>query len=173
MNRPPNIRPLKPGDSLVALTALLHRAYAPLLTMGLNYTAVDQSVEVTTERVRCGTCFVAEAGRELVGTITVRPPQLESSCAWYGQPHVACAGQFAVAPELQRQGLGAKLLARAERWAREGGFSELAVDTAVTATHLVSFYTHRGYRQVEVVQWDGKSYRSAIFSKALGDGLTR
>lgn len=43
MSSGPVIRPIEPGDSLEELTRLLHRAYAPLGKLGLNYTAVDQS----------------------------------------------------------------------------------------------------------------------------------
>ena len=35
------LRPFAATDSLVALTTLLHRAYARLGAMGLNFTAVD------------------------------------------------------------------------------------------------------------------------------------
>jgi hypothetical protein len=57
------------------LTALLHRAYADLGAMGLNYTAVDQSAEVTRLRIAGGRGFVAidRAGR-IVGTIVFYPP---------------------------------------------------------------------------------------------------
>ena len=45
------LRPLGPKDSLQALTSLLHAAYACLAARGLNFTAVDQSVETTRERL--------------------------------------------------------------------------------------------------------------------------
>ena len=59
------------------------------------------------------------------------------------------------------------LLARAERWAAESGFTELAMDTAEQATHLIELYTRLGYRPVGWVQWQGKVYRSVILSKQL------
>ena len=40
------IRALGPHDSIEELTALLHRSYAALGAMGLNYTAVDQTADV-------------------------------------------------------------------------------------------------------------------------------
>jgi hypothetical protein len=66
-----SVRRLATADSLEALTALLHRAYAPLGAMGLNYTAVDQTVEVTRKRCAAGTCFVAVDGERIVGTVAV------------------------------------------------------------------------------------------------------
>ena len=48
------IRRITASDSLAELTELLHRAYARLGRMGLNYTAVDQSVEDTARRIGHG-----------------------------------------------------------------------------------------------------------------------
>ena len=53
------VRPIGPIDSLAAMTELLHSAYARLGAMGFNYTAADQTEEITRERVAGGTCLVA------------------------------------------------------------------------------------------------------------------
>lgn len=45
------------------------------------------------------------------------------------------------------------LLERAEQWAKESGYKELAMDTAEQATHLIELYTRLGYRHVGWVQW--------------------
>ena len=57
----------------------------------------------------------------------------------------------------------------AEAWARRHGYSELAVDTAEPAEHLVTFYNRRGYRFVEFAQWQGKFYRTVILSRNLAN----
>jgi GNAT superfamily N-acetyltransferase len=156
-----------PTDSAEELTDLLHRAYVQLGEMGLNYTAVDQSVERTLRDVTQDTCIVAVAASQLVGTILVRGPQPSWNCDWYRRPTTASACRFAVSPERQSRGLGSRLLQEAEIWAREQKFGELAVDTAEQATHLIGFYTRRGYRFIETVQWPGKTYRSVVLSKSL------
>lgn len=161
------IRQLQDSDSIAELTSLLHRAYARLGKMGLNYTAVDQSSEVTAQRIRGGNCFVASAGAKLVGTIVVHPTDAENTCEYFTRSGVAAAHQFAVDPEHQAAGIGRMLLQRAERWAKESGFTELAMDTAEQATHLVELYAHLGYRHVAWVQWPGKVYRSVVLSKHL------
>lgn len=46
-------RPYDDADA-EELTGLLHRAYAELGAQGLNFTAVDQDVEVTRERAAGG-----------------------------------------------------------------------------------------------------------------------
>lgn len=161
------IRPIAPDDSLEELTALLHRAYAVLGKMGLNYTAVDQSPATTAERIAGGQCFVAVASSGLVGTIVVKPSHPQSTCEHFRRPDVASAHQFAVAPEHQSRGLGTRLLEHAESWVRNHLYTEIAIDTAEPAKHLVSFYERRGYRHIGWAQWEGKRYRSVIMSKDL------
>jgi GNAT superfamily N-acetyltransferase len=161
------IRAFAPDDSIAELTGLLHRAYAALGEMGLNYTAVDQPDDVTKRRVDRGDCFVAVSGDDIVGTITVYPPGRLTVCQWYRKAGTAVFGQFAVLPERQGAGIGARLLARAERRAIELGASDLACDTAEPAAHLIDWYVRRGYRVVDHVQWEGKTYRSVVLSKPL------
>ncbi len=152
---------------LAALTALLHRAYAALGARGLNYTAVDQTAEVTAGRMEGGTCLVAEEDGRLVGTLMVYPSGVGAGCPWFERPDVAKIGQFGVDPDRQGGGLGARLLARAEALARRTGAAHLALDTAEDAAHLVAWYERCGYRTVGHVRWEGKAYRSVIMSKPL------
>ena len=77
------------------------------------------------------------------------------------------AGQFAVEPGQQRNGLGGTLIQFAENRARELGAKELALDTAVPATHLIQYYERRGYRHVGFAQWKTTNYQSVILSKTL------
>ena len=88
-----------------------------------------------------------------------------SGSPWLNQPHVASIGQFAVAPEQQAVGLGARLMDLAEARAAETGATEIALDTAEPATHLVEWYRRRGYRLIEHAQWGHTNYRSVIMSK--------
>jgi len=162
------IRQIGPSDSIEELTELLHRAYAPLGSVGLNYTAVDQTPSTTRERVNAGCCYVAIEGGRLIGTIVVEPTSRnDAECPYFAKPGVASAHQMAVAPQCQRRGIGSRLLEAAEMWARNNGFSELALDTAEPAHHLVEMYSRRGYRHVDTTQGEGKSYRSVFMSKKL------
>jgi GNAT superfamily N-acetyltransferase len=161
------IRDLDPSDSIAELTELLHQAYRPLGESGLNYTAVDQGPDTTRRRTERGHCLVAEQDGRLIATVTwYRPGSLEH-CTWYRRPDVAVFGQFAVSPGSQRRGVGSLLIAEVERRARQEGAAELALDTAEPAKHLIDYYGSRGFRQVEVAQWKGKTYRSVIMSKTL------
>jgi GNAT superfamily N-acetyltransferase len=162
-----SIRKLQASDSLLELTDLLHAAYARLGAMGLNYTSVDQSPEVTAERIAGGQCYVAEQEGKLTGTIVVKPTYASNECEYFTRPGVAAVHQFAVDPARQGQGLGRALLQVCEAWATERGFRELAMDTAEQAIHLIKLYTSLGYLPVGGVQWTGKVYRSVVLSKVL------
>ena len=161
------IRPLLPSDSMVQITQLLHRAYAKLGSMGLNYTAVDQTAEVTASRIAGGHCYVSEWLGTLAGAIIVKPTYEANECEYFTRPGVAAVHQFGVDPSLQSKGIGRALLATSEQWAFERGFRELAMDTAEQAQHLISLYARLGYNPVGFVQWSGKMYRSVVLSKAM------
>lgn len=168
------IRPLHASDSLDALTALLHLSYASLAAQGWNFTAVDQPVAVTRERVTLGQAFVAEHAGQFVGTVTVSPPKPADGrylgdpvpdC--YTRPDTAILAQLAVHPDLRGQRLGERLMDVAEAWAAANGYAHVALDTAKPAEHLQRRYARRGYACVGEVQWQGKTYASVLMVKAL------
>lgn len=103
----PYIRLFEPSDSIEAITLLLHRAYAPLGGMDLNYTAVDQSPNVTANRIRRGTCCVATDDSNFVGTIDVLPTNTESDCLYFTKPGIVCANQLPLRPGFRTGDLGA------------------------------------------------------------------
>ena len=162
-----SIRELDSEDDLGLLTDLLHRAYRPLLDMGLNYTATTQDVATTERRAAEGICFVAESEGRLVGTVTLSFEHAEWINDYYRRPGVWRFGQFAVEPGLQSSGVGTKLMEHIEDYAARAGALELALDTAIPAEHLVAFYEKRGYRIVDRCQWPGHTYESVVMSKRL------
>ncbi len=174
------LRPLAATDSIEALTALLHASYASLAAQGWNFTAVDQSVQTTRERVAAGQAFVAAtASGELVGTVTVAPPKRPDGrylgdpvpdC--YTRPDTAILAQLAVHPSCRGQGVAEQLMDLAEDWALVQGYAHVALDTAVPAEALRRRYERRGYALIGDVQWAGKTYRSVLMRKALGQGQT-
>ena len=164
------LRPLAATDSISELTLLLRRAYARLAMMGLRYMATHQSDDVTSERVGQGECYVAVSDGALIGTIMFKPAARTGGSPWLDRPEVASLGQFAVAPDLQAHGLGARLMTLAETRAADTGAHEIALDTAEPATHLVAWYARRGYRLIEHAQWSHTNYRSVIMSRLVGRG---
>lgn len=174
----PTIRPLTDADCLVALTGLLHAAYASLAQQGWKFTAVDQTMDVTRDRLAGAQGFVAEQAGRFVGTVAVRGPKPSGeTCisdpppALYTTPGTAILSQLAVHPDCRGRGLGGQLMDAAEAWAREQGFAQLALDTAEPAEAPRSRYERRGYVTVGGVQWQGKTYGSVLMVKVLaGEG---
>jgi ribosomal protein S18 acetylase RimI-like enzyme len=161
------IRLLEADDSLADLTDMIHRAYSALGDMGFNYTAVDQPVSVTRERVAEGECWVAEDEGRIVGTCMLSFPFPTFDNDYFSVDGHAYINQFAVEPELQGRGIGGLLLERIEQRAREEGAPDIGLDTADGAKHLIDFYRKRGYEVVDEIHYGGKSYKSVIMSKPL------
>lgn len=164
------IRRFRSTDSYAELTALLHRAYAPLAEAGFRFFASWQDETVTRERADAGECWVAERDGRLIGTGTLRPPGTARGTPWYECEGVAVVGQLATEPGLQGQGLGSALLLHLEHRARQLGATHVALDTAEGATALRRYYARRGYGFVEYVDWGITNYRSVVLSKPIGDG---
>lgn len=161
------IRELNPSDSLEELTELLHRSYKQLADMGLKYVATYQDVETTRRRIAQGVAFVAVLDDKLVGTIVFTRP--EHTNLPRGKP-ITGAGklnQLGVEPSFQGRGIGKKLFAHAEEYARSRGVTALVLDTAENANHLIKWYERMGYVFEEYVQWDVTNYRSVVLVKYL------
>ena len=152
-------------DSFVALTALLHRAFASLGAMGLDCPCVDQTVEVTRARVLHGDCYVAVHEGRLIGTMTLCASDDDSACQLYRRGDMASLRQFAVDPLWQGRGIGTLLIAFADHWAATRGYAGLALDTPQPATHLIAYYRAHGFRIVDFMRFDHRHYDSAIMSK--------
>lgn len=172
MNSDYRIRDLAESDSIAAITELLHAAYAHLAKSGFRYHASHQEEATTLRRLLRGVPFVADSGGEIIGTVTLYRPNSNSPCEWYRQANVFRFGQFAVRPDLQRNGIGLRLYEHVETTARSLGAAELALDTAEGALHLREWYEKLGFRFIQFVSWDITNYRSVVLSKSL-DGTLR
>ncbi|HEX2787719.1 MAG TPA: GNAT family N-acetyltransferase [Ignavibacteria bacterium] len=165
------IRPLRETDGLKELTLLLNRAYKQLADLGFRYLATHQDSETTKERIEKAKCLVAVIDKngtdKIIGTICYYSPENASGCEWYDRNDVATYGQFGVEPEYQKYGIGGMLIDEIEKCAIQDGAKELAIDTAEGATHLINFYSKRGYRHVGYIKWGVTNYRSVLMSKKL------
>lgn len=138
--------------------------------MGLRFLATYQDDDMTRERLFEGIGFVAILDDAIVGTVSAYSASRSEECGWYRNPGVWCFGQFAVEPDLQKSGLGSSMLQFVEDVSRREGGLELALDTSEQATHLIDYYTRRGFRFIEYVKWPSTNYRSVVLSKNLGNG---
>ena len=161
------IRKWKENDDISSITSLLHRAYGQLAALGFRYHASWQDDETTLDRLSRGVAFIAEQDQKIVGTVTLYLPPSQTGCQWYDRGDVARFGQFGVEPELQRCGIGARLLESIESTTIHSGVPNLALDTAEGATHLIELYSRRGWVYVCDADWEITNYRSVIMNKVL------
>jgi GNAT superfamily N-acetyltransferase len=161
------LRRLRPDDSIDELTAMLRRAFARLGASGLNCTCVDQTPDITRQRIGEGDCLVALKGRHIVGTVTLQTADPQAEIPWYQHPSVASLHQLGVEPDHQGGGVGKALLQAAEEWAFKQRCVALALDTPEPARQLHAYYARHGFSRQSTVQIAGRSYRSAVFSKAV------
>ena len=163
------IRLFSSTDDLEQITRLIHLAYAQHAAIGLRYWGTHQSVADTATRFASGQGFVAVSGGEYVGTITVRPPQPESTLKLYREPHTWSICQFAVSPMLKGTGLGKALHEVALAHARQNGGQVMAIDTAAPAKGLIAMYRAWGYQHVGEHSWrPHTNYDSVVMSRRPG-----
>jgi GNAT superfamily N-acetyltransferase len=162
------VRPLLPDDDLAMLTDIIHVAYAKRASDNLRYWATHQTVEDTAKRYRSGQGLIAESDGQVVGTLTVRPPQPTSEVALYRDPGVWTLCQFAVLPDHQRSGIGRRLHDAAVERARSNGGHTMALDTAAPAVDLIERYIRWGYAVVGECDWrPHTNYVSVVMARSI------
>jgi predicted N-acetyltransferase YhbS len=160
------IRPFSKTDSISELTSLLHRAYKRLADMGLYFVATYISEEDMQGFIDRGECFVAVSGEKIIGTILLYPMD-KNTPEIYQRDDLVVFGKFAVEPEYQCKGIGGMLMDFIEKYVKEKGIKELALDTAEQAQHLIDYYSKRGFKQVDYYKWRTTNYRSVVMTKRL------
>lgn len=139
----PDIRLAKPDD-VTAIVALVNRAYRPVGdSKGWTHESnIVDGARVTEEQLRAlfvsdSFVFVAEQNQQLSACVHL---SVENGCG-----HI---GMFATSPDLQAKGLGKKMLAYAENYAREH-FAVTKFEMIVISerVELVAFYLRRGYQK--------------------------
>jgi len=162
-----------PGDATPALfnalAAMLHRAYAEQVRMGLQPLAGRQDAETTARRCRSGEAWLATIDGRIdpVGMILLHEVEDAAFPPWFLRSEVAHFSLLAVDPLVQHAGIGARLVAHAEQRCAANGHEELALSMAEPDTRLLGWYVRRGYRVVDHWQWPYTNYRSLIMSRRL------
>ncbi len=139
------VRALRADDDLQALTDLIHAAFAPHAARGLRFWGTHQTLEDTAERFASGQGYVAEIDGRVVGTVTLRLPQLDSPILAYRDPYTWSLVQFAVAPSHKGRGIARTLHAFASQRAISHGARTMLIDTAAPALELIETYRRWGY----------------------------
>jgi predicted N-acetyltransferase YhbS len=148
-------------EDVPVVRRIVNEAYQRLADMGLNYTGVYQDDAGTWKRMEGRDTYLAEQDGKPVGTVCLRVKPIP------GDGEGLYLNQMAVLPEYQGKGIGSRLMGLAEEEARKRKLDRIRLDTAIPATHLIDYYTKRGYVKVGEVQWEGKTYRSVVMEKRL------
>jgi len=111
--------------------------------------------------------IAVDADGALLGTAAVRPydrrfPEVEPTI---GAGPVCEIVKFYIRPDRRRSGLGSRLYAEAERFAREAGYTESYLHTSLHLPGGYPFWLSRGYQER---YWE--SDRIAHMSKKLDEG---
>lgn len=75
------------------------------------------------------------------------------------KPRVPYVEAWYIKPQFQGRGFGKRLMSRAEQWALEQGFDELASDTEIWNQNSIDTHRHLGFDEVD---------RVVCFLKKLG-----
>jgi GNAT superfamily N-acetyltransferase len=168
VSAPFTIRLVTPDEDLLALTAMIHAAYAPHKANGLRFWGTHQTPEDTAKRLNMGTAWLMLQDGRYIGTATLRPPNPESEVPLYRESDVRVLTQFCVCPTMKGEGVGHALHAHVEAYAREQGARWLVLDTAKPATKLIAMYEAWGYTRVGECDWrPHTNYESVLMRKAV------
>jgi ribosomal protein S18 acetylase RimI-like enzyme len=140
-----------PGD-VAALGQLARAAYAvyqPRMSRPPAPVTADYG-----SAVLAGQVWVAEEDARVLGMLELVP-----------EPDALLLRNVAVYPDAQGRGIGAELLALAEREAGRRGLTEIRLYTNELMTENLAFYPRHGYRITGRAEQDG--YRRVFFSKQL------
>jgi predicted N-acetyltransferase YhbS len=162
------IRPWQASDCIEELTRLIHRAYRRNADLGFHFVATHQGLGVTRERLDAGYPFLASFDGKIIGTITLEYPVEIPHGEYVTDRPLALFGQFAVDPDVQRSGIGRRLIEIAEEKAVKLGAQEICLDTAQGADHLIGYYQRLGYEIRAEADWRPEvNYKSWVMVKSL------
>lgn len=146
------------------ITTLLHLGYAERAEEGLQYSATDQSVQKTIERVDNGICLVALLNGELVATESYKLVEKKNlkRKRWFYDNNYYYLHSLSVHPNFKKKGIGLKIRNVIRDEAIKNNISSLISDTSEHAGWLIDWYSRLGHKKVGYVSHFGTNYYSVI-----------
>lgn len=152
----PQIRPADPDDA-DALAAVYRSAYAENERLGFPASAGSATAEEVAEWIDEDTVLVAAVDGDPVGGV-----RIERS-----DPDRAKVSRLGVHAERKGEGIGSRLLERAEETAREWGCDTVRLTTPPEHPHLPAFYRSRGYEVTGPYPLETRDYDEVVMEKTL------
>lgn len=144
------------ADDAARLAAVYRSAYAENRRLGFPARAGSATGTTVREWIREHRVYVAESDGTVVGGV-----RLERA------DDAAKLSRLGVAPDRQGEGVGSRLLERAEAAAREWGCAVVRLTTPPEHPTLPAFYRTRGYEQVEPYPLEYRDYDEVVMEKRL------
>lgn len=144
-------------DDAAALSGVYRSAYAENRRLGFPATAESATAGTVREWIHEHRVYVAETVGTVVGGV-----RLERN------DEAAKLSRLAVHPGRQGEGIGTRLLARAEAAAREWGCGAVRLTTPPEHPSLPDFYRERGYEEVGPYPLEYRDYDEVVMEKRLG-----
>lgn len=151
------------------ITQLLHLGYTERVDEGLHYSATDQSVQKTIERIGDGTCLAALLDGKLVGTISYRiiSTKNNKNRKWYQDDLYLYPIQFTVHPDYKRRGIGKKIWKKLDEIAFENNVGSIISNTSEKAIWLGNWNESSGRVKVGYTSFPNTNYYSIIRRKPI------
>lgn len=146
------------------ITQLLHIGYAERVDEGLHYSATDQSVQKTIERVEDGVCLVALFNGKLVATESYKLVESKNlkRKKWFQDDSYYYLHSLTVHPDFKRKGIGLKIRNVIRDEAIKNNIPSLISDTSEDAKWLIKWYSRLGHKKVGYMSRTSTNYYSVI-----------
>lgn len=128
---------------------LLHRAYAPVVKLGIYFAAADANLALIEQHIQTNLVYGVFAQDNPICTISLRLPW-GNNPGPYGVPHI---GWFATDPDFAHQGLAKKLLTWLEQHIllAQLNLPFVTLGTAENHPWLNRFYQKNGFTEISRV----------------------
>ena len=159
-----SVRRAQPSDTL-ALTELVNRAYAIEASfIDGQRTTADEIAKL----IRSGGFLVLEYAGGIAAAVLFQAPGEHAGLS----PSHAHFGMLSVLPELQRLGLGRRLVQVAEAMAEATGASSMSLRVINLREELSRWYKSLGYREVGTAPYNGRSAKRPCHFIEMAKPLT-
>jgi GNAT superfamily N-acetyltransferase len=163
------IRKLVPQDVETAMS-IYKRVVKAMHAMGfMQWNDEYPNINYLINDIARGTAFGCFLDGELVAVATFDPNQsteYEPIPFLFGEPYMI-VHRLAVAPEIRRQGLAARMMDFAEEHARGLGCPAMRLDTSQDNTAALALYENRGYVRRGTCHFPGRTFTFIVMEKKL------